>query len=110
MFGKSRPLHGRPNRKRLADQSRFAVKGKELRAETKGMFATMGLSPDARRFQSNGKSRAHARISIDSPRGPETEGLDGGAEWIRTIGTAYSARNQVSLHPITFLRTTGSRP
>ena len=77
--GNSPQLGPSPPALRLADQSRFAVKGKELRAETKAMFATMGLSPDARRFQSNGKSRAHARISIDSPRGPETQGLDGGA-------------------------------
>jgi hypothetical protein len=27
-------------------------------------------------------SRAHARISIDSPKCPKTERLDGGAEWI----------------------------
>jgi hypothetical protein len=34
----------------------------------------------------NRKSHAHARISNDSPRGPKTEGLDGGVNRIPTNG------------------------
>lgn len=34
------------------------------------------------RSMRDGESRAHAQISIDSPRFPKTEGLNGGAEGI----------------------------
>src|SRR6267142_5422088 len=71
---------------------------------------SLAVFPDWRRWSRspgpcvNSKLGANGRISIDYPRGPKTEGLDGGAEWIRTAGPAGFLIESRVLWQFLFLR------